>query len=589
METRHEESDRFLLAMTILFGGAAFSLGLLIASAPLPVLLDRFIPDDAFYYLLPAKNFALHGFSSFDGIHFTNGYQPLWFLLLTPIFWIVPSGDEAAVRVALILQLLLAVAAAVLLFRILARHFGGSNALIGGLVWLVTFHRILFTGLETAVQAFLYLLVFTIALRLPHTTGKGHRVLILLGTVAGLLFLARTDAVFLLAALVPAVFVGRADSWRERLANLLYFGLPIAVLAGGYLLVNMLTTGHLMPVSGAAKQFYSDVARSAAGNPPVTTQLLWVTEWNWRFIFLGLVGPWFLLTASLFRGKLRTSLAPIRTVWPFYIGALGSFVFYSLVFYAPYTQTIWYYGPHIFLTAFSIAAVGCAVDELLPRWGKTGLVPLLCVGASFGWLVWPDVASIAPGPAITTGAWTIISVGGTVLSTLFAPRVSAAAWKPLGAGVAFILSLLLSIQSLSADLAGKPSNWNFNLYQGALWAKANLPPDATIWSGSAGILGYFSGHRVVNTDGLANDYEFVEQVLRVGKLLDYYRQWDYAIDAFPIGAESWLSAAFREGCWVKLPDNVDRPGFPDGRWQRRLQVFKMNRNRDPAITCEVAS
>jgi hypothetical protein len=50
--------------------------------------------------------------------------------------------------------------------------------------------------------------------------------------------------------------------------------------------------------------------------------------------------------------------------------------------------------------------------------------------------------------------------------------------------------------------------------------------------------GRFPGH-----ERFANDYEFLEHTLKAGKLLDYYRRWDYAIDAFPLGPGSSLSAA----------------------------------------------
>ena len=39
--------------------------------------------DDAFYYLKLADSLANTGTSSFDGIHATNGYHPLWLLLTT--------------------------------------------------------------------------------------------------------------------------------------------------------------------------------------------------------------------------------------------------------------------------------------------------------------------------------------------------------------------------------------------------------------------------------------------------------------------------------------------------------------------------
>ena len=42
--------------------------------------------DDFYYYLTTAKNLLNSGFITFDKISITNGFQPLWFFLITLIF-----------------------------------------------------------------------------------------------------------------------------------------------------------------------------------------------------------------------------------------------------------------------------------------------------------------------------------------------------------------------------------------------------------------------------------------------------------------------------------------------------------------------
>jgi hypothetical protein len=67
------------------------------------------------------------------------------------------------------------------------------------------------------------------------------------------------------------------------------------------------------------------------------------------------------------------------------------------------------------------------------------------------------------------------------------------------------------------------------------WIKKNLPADAVLGARDAGKLGYFSGRRVVNLDGLANDRRFYDALAahdedayiadsRIGYLL-YDRPW----------------------------------------------------------------
>src|SRR5262249_6245242 len=45
-------------------------------------MLRAFYYDDFYYYAQIARNIRVAGFSSFDGITHTNGYQPLWMAVL---------------------------------------------------------------------------------------------------------------------------------------------------------------------------------------------------------------------------------------------------------------------------------------------------------------------------------------------------------------------------------------------------------------------------------------------------------------------------------------------------------------------------
>ena len=47
--------------------------------------------DDFYYYLTTAKNYIELGSVTFDKISLTNGVQPLWFLIITLIYSVVPN------------------------------------------------------------------------------------------------------------------------------------------------------------------------------------------------------------------------------------------------------------------------------------------------------------------------------------------------------------------------------------------------------------------------------------------------------------------------------------------------------------------
>ena len=48
--------------------------------------------DDFYYYLTTAKNFISLGATTFDKISLTNGFQPLWFIIITLIYFIFQNN-----------------------------------------------------------------------------------------------------------------------------------------------------------------------------------------------------------------------------------------------------------------------------------------------------------------------------------------------------------------------------------------------------------------------------------------------------------------------------------------------------------------
>lgn len=612
-------------------GGVMLTLTLLIVAAPLDVLLCRYVPDDAFYYLQPARNFARAGFSSFDGIHFTNGYQPLWFLLCTPIFLLFPDGGEAPLRLLLLCQCVVAGLTAYLLASFAARRLGVLPAALGMLLFIAIMYRTFINGLESAVTMLLYVVLLRffdrLAMRPPKVSLTSGR-FASLGALAALVFLARTDNVFLVAALsVWALFrVG----WRlpGSLARLAAFAAPVAVLAGGYLASNLALTGHLTPVSGAAKVYYSqqnraaDAARLGGMTAAYTENVIWpFRERGWRFVAVAIVGGALALVALPLRTRLGPEFAALVRLWPFFVGAIGSWLYYGLVFHAPFSQTLWYYGPHALLAALVLAAIGAWAEPRVQRLtGAVGLVSSALVVFVLGWF--PDAvvlratASLAvlalvvsfvarrflnargmttlpavilgPGlllAAVATfmvarnggyhGFVTAAVVAATLASILlvgrFAGRPSPAAM--VGVAVVLLGFVVQEGRLIVGITTAPPSDWNYHLYRGALWARENLPRDATIWSGSTGILGYFSDRVCVNTDGLANDFDFLENYLKAGRVGEYLREWDFGVDAF---GDDALAKYHPAGRFVELPRAFDLPAFKDGAASRKLRVFQMD-------------
>src|SRR5579862_331595 len=86
-ELRHRQADRWIASAL-----ATYSLGIVCAllTARVSVTLE-----DGYYYFKIAQNLASGAGSTFDGLHPTNGYHPLWLLCLVPIFWLKTSPETA--------------------------------------------------------------------------------------------------------------------------------------------------------------------------------------------------------------------------------------------------------------------------------------------------------------------------------------------------------------------------------------------------------------------------------------------------------------------------------------------------------------
>ena len=105
----------------------ALALGLAAAFKAYAVLtlasrgVSQFI-DDAFYYLLIARNFAQSGIPTFDGIHATNGFHPLWMLMLAAMYKAIGQSASLVTQIVATKTLEWHTLAASLLLCVLAFH-----------------------------------------------------------------------------------------------------------------------------------------------------------------------------------------------------------------------------------------------------------------------------------------------------------------------------------------------------------------------------------------------------------------------------------------------------------------------------------
>ncbi|HTO55837.1 MAG TPA: hypothetical protein VMR50_20800 [Myxococcota bacterium] len=233
-----------------------------------PSVWPRF-EDDAYYYLVIARNAAAgHGFTM-DGIALTNGFQPLWMWALIPVAWLTSGDTQLLYTSVQVASVAIFCALGGVLCAFLRSLVGLRAALIGTAVLLVPpFLNVLLSGLESGFAiGITVLLVVELwssqALEQAEPRLRDTRV----GALLGLLLLARLDAIFVALALAAEVTVlglyGARGAFGARLVQIARRGLvmfgPAVVGVAPYLLWNFTRFGHWVPISGALKSSHGQL------------------------------------------------------------------------------------------------------------------------------------------------------------------------------------------------------------------------------------------------------------------------------------------------------------------------------------------
>lgn len=461
---------------------AAAGIGLLVlAWQPESFIYAHFMQDDSFYYLQIAKNIATGYGSTFDRINPTNGYHPLWAFLLVPLFWLVPDNNALAIHLTLTLQVVLTLVSMALFYRLSRLFLDRPAAFFALLLWVnPRLVRLWLDAMPTILSVSIHLaLISLVCTRSPlQEPSSRRRDDLAAGVLLGLAFLSRLDAVFLILSVVLTVgfhcLVRKRYSIGHAARRLTFIGIPIAILALPYLFHNLSSFGHIVPISGALKMAHYDLLSVEFAKRAVA-QSFWPLRLA-AVIFSSL--PPSLLIAALLalvclagvlwlaRSGLQRSFQKLHGLsgMSFYVLFAFLHYFYNSVFIPKSIIYSWYWVPEV-LVGLVVAA---SLFFVLRHW--------LATRSSF-------LAALAP------------SIGYGACALLFV-----------------------------ADLALR---WDHprhrflaEIYKQAMWIKESLPQDAVIAAWDAGALGFISERRVINLDGLVNNFEF-QEYKRSGRLEEY--------------------------------------------------------------------
>lgn len=478
--------------------------------------LVRVVPDDAYYYFKVARNIAAGQGATFDGIHPTNGYHPLWMGVLVPVAAVVRE-PLLFVRVALSLGVALSFATAVLLYRLVRR--------LTDAWWIPLFALILYwlnpravisslNGLETSLSTLLFTALLLLVMRIcDFRQEPGTQNLkwlpCLLGVLMGTLFLARTDNVFFVAAFWLAV-VAMAERGRRLRRGLVMAG-AAAALAVPWMAYNWVTFGSPVQVSGLAIPYVEHELYRLQGHSGGDA-LLYSLKRFAVMLYEGLRGeigysrlvsfPALAVAVVIFAVRWRDEAAMprARRRAVLVLAALG---LASLLHLFVHAAVRWYPRPWYF-------------DQML--------------------VLLPVVFALALAAACGANATAFQTPNTEHRTSCAISHVSRFTHHALGGLMAALLLALASVQATLSfrRLAEGEWPWAVEMLDAARWLRDNTGKDEVAAAFNAGIIGYYSERRVVNLDGAINNAAY--EALRRKELMGLMRRANvsYYLDFEPM-------------------------------------------------------
>ncbi|MDD3643690.1 MAG: glycosyltransferase family 39 protein [Candidatus Krumholzibacteria bacterium] len=463
---------------------------------------NGFLYDDSFYAFQIARNLSAGNGMTFDGIHPTTGFQPLYVFLLVPAFMASGADPVLPIYAALMMLAVFTTLTALLVFAIAKRYVGRSASFAAAAIWafspVVTKQAA--NGLETALAALMIALsVWYYVERVRPLDHPSPGRLLILGLLLGLTVLSRIDGLFLvLAILLDSLLLlrGRADG-AASLAHLLLVPMGVLVCYGPWLAVNMAQTGSPLQDSGAATRFLS---------------LAYSRYFHYGPADLSATGP----NSAFIMTHIVHSLSTLKVIPPVHvlfrsleklgahIGAIGA------------ARVLGDVAGGILLMAAAAALVRWRRD---PRKSRRRELDFLLL---FSLLLMLSYSLYVFGSFFYLRYYYPVYLGACIYLAFFLQdaadliRRRSIAVRRIAVAGAAVYSVLFGCFTFSQAFRSYPI---YPFYDIARWVERNTGRNETIGAFQCGMIGYFADRRVINLDGKVNRDAYA--ALRSGCLDEY--------------------------------------------------------------------
>lgn len=219
--------------------------------------------DDAAYYLQIARNLTDGNGLSFDTIHRTNGFHPLWLYCVLPLA-VLFDDPQTLYRSVLLLQLGLVLVTGYLLATVLSRFTGRTGVLTGLGIFVFLVLRESLKGMETALSILLVVVLCWAVIHRRILDRGGKRDFLEMGLLMGAMVLARLDNIFIVIAFL-GIYLWRSTRWSKEAWNVVWAVVGLSMTVGPYLIWNLVAFGELMPISGVLKTSFPNPTLTSYG------------------------------------------------------------------------------------------------------------------------------------------------------------------------------------------------------------------------------------------------------------------------------------------------------------------------------------
>ena len=379
----------------------------------------NFVPGDAYFYLVTAQNIAAGYGSTFNRIIPTNGYHPLWVLLLVPVVRL-SDGGNAGLRIVALMAATLSVGV-IILFYTQSWTMGIKRPYLAAPIVLGYLAGLGVLGTEAHLSALSIVLSTSILIMIEKRSKWGASLFssLAFGSALGICMLSRLDNVFYtFSLLVMFVLYKFSSSWKSKdghSVNILWWIVLIAtsvVIVAPYLLWNVVNFGHLVPISGAIKSSFPVVVG------PRLSALSWLGKID-AFLAIAVLG-WVIA-----RGPHSWRIKHVI----FGGLALGTVIqsVYLVLFTRFGVSWHWYYALGTLLLAFIVADISNHIIELLQSiHGSESLSDVLLfltaivfVGV-MAFFVWHKSVRLPPGKQVPLAQFTRVATKVPTGAPIFA-------------------------------------------------------------------------------------------------------------------------------------------------------------------------